>query len=218
METKVKRTHSIESISFYKKIKPEEEELFVLKYKALTKVIPGLVEDFSIDINLFKYLIAKNSQNANFCKFYLIQEHDAINFGMTFSNTKTFEVEKEDKLYVLNSKLFVESNLNDFNKFINNFNSGINSRLIQNINCETKMVYYDLEIVKNYIDTLELHFKIDNLKFNFIQYSDIDSNGNHLPNYEKINNKISFSVHANVKDIYNNTIVSIGYDFGTIYP
>lgn len=219
MDKQVLEQKSHKSIVFEKKIKKEDEELFIMRYKTLIEVIPGLIENFYIDVTLFKDLIIQDGINKDFCKFYFIQINDTINIGMALSNNIDFPVKDDDKLYVLDSKCFIKKDKTNFEKLVDDFNNGINLEVIQNTKTETKMVYYKLEKVKEYIGTLELHFDIENLKFNMFQYSEIDMRGNQLPDFIDVKDRISFCVHAQVKDLTRNiTIESIGYDFGTIYP
>ena len=204
---------------FSKKIKKEEEELFIMRYKVLTRSIKGLTDSFIIDVKRLKELLLTSGAKS-YCKFYYLEENNSLNIGLSFSDNEDCPLLKNDILYILNNELFIKTDFNNFSNLVNAFNIGIGRELVQHTNVTTNLVSYDFETVETYITTLELHFPINQLKFNMFQYRSTDLNGNILDYFISKNDKISFCVHALINNVENKNIQaeSDGYDLGNLRP
>nr|WP_315174306.1 hypothetical protein [uncultured Flavobacterium sp.] len=205
---------------FSKKIKKEEEELFIMRYKVLTRRIKGLTDSFIVDVKRLKELLLINNSKS-YCKFYYLQENKSLNIGLSFSDDSTENFQTDDALYVLEEELFIEKEAQIFKNMVDIFKNDIGDKISKLINTTTtSMISYDFETVDSYIMTLELHMILNHLKFNMFRYRSTDLNGEILTHYIGKDDQISFCVHALIDDSKNDKVFveSIGYDFGTVYP
>ncbi|CAA9201903.1 hypothetical protein [Flavobacterium collinsii] len=205
---------------FSKKIEKKDEELFIMRYKVLTRSIKGLTENFLVDLKRLKELLLINKGKTH-CKFYYLEENNSLNIGLSFSDNNDCTIlENEDILYVLNNELFIETDFKIFKDLVNAFDTGIGNKLVKQTNTSTKIVHYDFETVESYITTLELHISVNQLKFNMFQYRSTDLNDLPLPYFASKNNKVAFCVHALINNPENKNPQgeSDGYDLGNLMP
>lgn len=205
---------------FKKKIEKKDEELFIMKYQVLTKKIKGLTESFPVNAKRFKELILEN-KDKSYCKFYFLEEQNILNIGLSFSNNEECPIlDNEDTLYVLNNEMFIETNFTNFRSLVNTFETSIGSKLKQHTKVTTALISYDFETIDTYMTSLELHFSVDQLKFNMIQFRATDLNDIDIPCSAGKEDRISFCVHALINNLENKSILSEsqGYDLGNLRP
>nr|WP_315223937.1 hypothetical protein [uncultured Flavobacterium sp.] len=217
MELEKLQDKGIENFIFKKKIKQEEEKLFIMRYQVLTKSINGLTESFIVNFQRLKELLLENGSKS-YCNFYYIQNDNMLNLGLSFSDNGEEPIQESDALYILQNELFITTDYANFNKLINTFKNDIGKNIKAKTKLETNMISYDFENVDYYLKTLDFHFPVNFLKFNMFQYRSTNLNDEILINFEGKNNKISFCVHA----IFGNTDKlfgeSNGYDLGNLMP
>jgi hypothetical protein len=207
-------------IIFKKRIEKKDEDLFVMKYNVLSQKIKGLIKSFTVDAKRFKELLLAN-EGKSYCKFYFLEKNNTLNIGLSFSdNIDCPIIDNEDILYVLNNDLFIESNSVNFNNLVNAFEIGIGSELEQLTKIKTSLVYYDFDIVDAYLATLGLHFPLNKLKFNMLQFRNEDLDNIIIPCSIGKDSRISFCVHTliNRQDDKNVLVESDGYDLGNLRP
>lgn len=204
---------------FSKKIKKEEEELFIMRYKVLTRRIKGLTDSFIVDVKRLKELLLINDKKS-YCKFYLIEKEGIMNIGLSFSDNEGNQNLDNDALYILDNYLFIETNLENFDSLVKAFDKNMGQKLIQYTNFTTSLISYHYNTVYNYMTTLEFHFQVDLLKFNMIQFRSTDLNNTSIVTSMGKEDRISFCVHALINNPENKEMMTetIGYDFGTVYP
>jgi hypothetical protein len=219
-EHKLLEKAKIDEILFSKKIKKEHEDMFVNKYGGLTRNINGLTKTFLVNVSGLKDLLLINSDK-KYCKFYYTQKNNSLNIGLSFSN-KDSEIlnENDDVFYELDGEFFNKINFKEFSLVINKFASDLGNKLKTQTKSENCAITYNLQIVDFYITSLELHFPINQLKFNMFQYSSTDLNGTILTDFMNKDGKISFCVHALITNTENDKILaeSDGYDLGNLRP
>lgn len=217
MELEELQKKGIENFIFKKKIKVEEERLFIMRYQVLTKSINGLTESFLINFQRLNELLLENDSKS-YCNFYYIQNGNLLNLGLSFSDNDKEPIQESDKFYVLENELFITTDYINFDNLVNAFKKDIGRNIKIETGLETNMISYDFETVYYYIKTLDFHFPVNHLKFNMFQYRSTDLNDEILINFEGKNNKISFCVHA----IFSNTdklfSESNAYDLGNLRP
>lgn len=204
---------------FKKKIEKKEEELFIMRYNVLIRSIKGLTDRFIVDVKNLKELLLK-VEGKSYCKFYYLEESNSLNIGLSFSDNEDCPILENDILYILNNELFIKTDFNNFSNLVNAFDTGIGRKLVQQTNVTTTLVSYDFETVETYITTLELHFPINQLKFNMFQCRSTDLNGNILSNFIGKDDRISFCVHAIISHPESKSALgeSDGYDLGNLRP
>jgi len=205
---------------FSKKIAKKDEELFILGYNVLIRNIKGLTNGFIVNVKRLKELLLTNGDKS-YCKFYYLEENNSLNIGLSFSDNEDCPIlENEDILYVLNDQLFIETDSKNFSNLVNAFDKGIGSKLVQYTKAKTTLISYDFEIVDTYITTLELHFQVNQLKFNMFKFRTADLNGTIIPCSTGKNDRISFCVHALINSLDDKNILSEsdGYDLGNLRP
>jgi hypothetical protein len=217
MELEELQQKGIENFIFKKKIKDDEEKLFIMRYQVLTKSINGLTESFLINFRRLKELLLEND-NKSYCNFYYIQNGNLLNLGLSFSDNDNGSIQESDAVYILESELFIKTDHINFDNLINAFKNDIGKNIKIQTGLETNMISYDFENVDYYLKTLNFHFPVNHLKFKMFQYRSTDLNNEILINFEGKNNRISFCVHA----IFSNTDKlfgeSNGYDLGNLRP
>lgn len=219
MELQELQLTGIERFFFKKKIKSEDEKLFIMRYQVLGKSINGLTENFIVDLKRLRELVIING-NKSYCKFYYTSKNGYLNLGLSFSdNDKEYVLEGNDILYLLDKELFIIADFETFNSAINDFKTTIGSQIESHTGKQSNMISYEYDVVDFYIKSLTFHFSVDHLIFNMIQYRSTDLEGEIIPNLENKDDRISFCVHPYFNSKNGNVFSeSNGYDLGNLMP
>jgi hypothetical protein len=219
MELEKLKQEKIDQIDFFKKIiKKDIEELFMENYKNIG--IEGLTKSFLLDLEIFEDIL-KNNENKAFCKFYLIQNGDSLNLGLSFSDNEECDIKQkkladDDVLYVLENDSITKK---DFREMKKNFVKNIGAKLpIHPGNKKDTLISYSLSEINLFLKEMRLKYSvISALKFNMFKYSPTTLDNELAAHFTERKNRIAFCVHAlfNKKDLYGE---SDGYDLGNLRP
>ncbi|WP_417940189.1 hypothetical protein [Flavobacterium sp. RS13.1] len=219
MELEKLKQEKIDQIYFFKKIiKKDIEELFMENYKNIG--IEGLTKSFLLDLEIFEDIL-KNNENKAFCKFYLIQNGDSLNLGLSFSDNEECDIKQnkltdDDVLYILENDQLIPK---DFRQMKKDFMSKIGAKLpIHPGNKKDTLISYSLQEINSFLHFMEGEYHdVYSLKFNMFKYSPTDKDSTLSAHFTARENRIAFCVHAlfNKKDLYGE---SEGYDLGNLRP
>lgn len=212
----------LEVHDFIKSISVEDQKKYDLAFEELQKKVKIQKKVF-IENKSFISVVYNAFQNgAKYLKIHLIKEGKDldVNIGLSFSNSKIPEdltIDRDlDLFWTLNDKgVLIESNRELFKIYKHNFNNSILTEINTYTNKKnTEFIKYEIDHVIRYIirNLLSNTFDSKRFVFNYFVFKDHTANAN-------LNDRIGISVHNTlVQDSNKNELISIGYDFGTVYP
>jgi hypothetical protein len=193
--------------------------------------ILNIRNNFFIENESFLNVIYDSIKNgAKYLKVHLIEQDLGVNIGLSFSKV---EVEQNntvdndlDFFWITDNNQLIQSNRKEFKKYKARFYKGTLLKINTHTNkINTEYVKYEIDDVIRYLirNLISNTFAIKGIMFNQFVFKDYEI---------KMNDRISISVHALLEEIQDpieevqnpiekntaNSIVSIGYDFGTVYP
>ncbi|EJL61376.1 hypothetical protein [Flavobacterium sp. CF136] len=213
----------LEIHDFVKRISEENQKKYDLAFEELQKKVKIKKKKVFIENESFVRAIYHSLENgAKDLKIHLIKKAKDldINIGFSFSNSKITEdgtIDRDlDLFWTLNDKgILVKSNRHEFKSYKDNFNATTSKEIKKHTNkpC-TEFIKYDIDDVIRYIirNLLSNTFDSKRFVFNYFVFKDYGAD-------TKMNDRIGISVHNTlVQDSNKNELISIGYDFGTVYP
>lgn len=209
-------------IPFIQRIEVNTQIKYDLAFKELQKKVKIQNRVFIDNYSFMRVINQAFQKDAKYLKIHLIKEGKDldVNIGFSFSNLKSTEddltVDHDlDFFWTLNEGLLVGSEKEPFVLYKKNFQE-TTSKLISDFTNEkcTEFIEYKIEDVIKYMirNLLSNTFESKRFVFNYFVFKDHATN-------TKLNDRIGISVHNTlIQDSNKNELISIGYDFGTVYP
>lgn len=207
---------------FIQRIDVDTQIKYDLAFKELQKKVKIQNRVFIDNYSFMQVINQAFQKDAKYLKIHLIKEGKDldVNLGFSFSNLKSTEddltVDHDfDFFWTLNEGLLVESKKEPFGLYKKNFQETTSKLISDSTNKKcTEFIEYKIEDVIKYMirNLLSNTFESKRFVFNYFVFKDYASN-------TKLNDRIGISVHNTLlQDSNKNELISIGYDFGTVYP
>ena len=223
----------LDKMSFVEQVSRKDQIKYDKAFEELKKKVE-IRNKFIVEAKSFKNVIFGAFKNgAKYLKVHLIEDDLGVNIGLSFCKEGVQENGTVDNdlefFWTINNNQLVATKRNDFKEYKTRFNT--TTLLSVNVHTKkmnTEYVKFDIDDVLRYIikNLLSNVFVIKGIMFNqfiFKDYDNVDI---------KKNDRIGISVHTLLEEVQDpieevsnhiekntdTSVVSIGYDFGTVYP